>query len=303
MTGAVRPPVSASGVVYTRATGPARTLVSGKDGVTLAVLTDGSRTARLTGPRRTFVDPTFTSASVTTDAWVRLLPRAWSRGDERERWFLPWLNDQLADTGPDVLGVAMQYVDGAPQLHDAKGIRYAGAAGYGPVSTSDVDGRAENSDFNDYLGIDWVFPDRGRVRPRVGRYGEIDCSGYIRLVYGYRLGYPLDGLNTRGKGLPRRAYALAAYGPGIEVVGESNGASHDLSRLQAGDVVFFDTDPTSADVIDHAGIYIGVDDAGHYRFISSRSRANGPTFGDVGGAAILDGGGFYAQSWRSARRF
>ena len=47
---------------------------------------------------------------------------------------------------------------------------------------------------------------------------------------------------------------------------------------------------------------LGLDDAGHYRFLSSRSKANGPTFGDTGGAAILDGDGYWGQRWRTARR-
>lgn len=79
-------------------------------------------------------------------------------------------------------------------------------------------------------------------------------------------------------------------------------AGADYDRLQVGDLVFFDTDPGTGDQIDHTGIYIGIDDAEHHRFISSRTRANGPTYGDAGYVAILDGGGHFSGGFRSARR-
>jgi hypothetical protein len=49
-------------------------------------------------------------------------------------------------------------------------------------------------------------------------------------------------------------------------------------------------------------MYLGVDDRGHHRFISSRTTANGPTMGDLGGESILDGTGYWALRWRTARR-
>ena len=72
--------------------------------------------------------------------------------------------------------------------------------------------------------------------------------------------------------------------------------------MQPGDLLFFDLDPADGPQADHSGIYLGLDDAGHHRFLSSRSKANGPTFGDFGGAAILDGGGRFAARFRVARR-
>ena len=55
--------------------------------------------------------------------------------------------------------------------------------------------------------------------------------------------------------------------------------------------------------IEHSGIFLGVDSKGHYRFISSRSQANGPTFGDAGGTSILDGrDAYWAVRFRTARR-
>jgi hypothetical protein len=72
--------------------------------------------------------------------------------------------------------------------------------------------------------------------------------------------------------------------------------------LQTGDLVFFDADPSDDPAIDHVGMFLGRDEAGRSRFISSRKSPNGPTLGDVHGASLLDGTGLYARSFRSARR-
>jgi cell wall-associated NlpC family hydrolase len=72
--------------------------------------------------------------------------------------------------------------------------------------------------------------------------------------------------------------------------------------VQAGDLVFFDADPEDGPAVDHVGLYLGRDDGGHLRFLSSRKGANGPTLGDTRGASLLDGAGLYARAFRSARR-
>jgi cell wall-associated NlpC family hydrolase len=288
-------------LTYHRLTGPARTQVVDTHGDTLAVFTDGARTVRLTGPTRVFTEPRFTKRSVTTDAWVRLAPQAWHDGAQTQPWFTPWLTKELADTSPDVFGVATQYLVGAPPIVNSAGLRIAGDASFGPLSTTDPDGREERSDFYDYLGVSWTFPD-GKVSPQPDRYGDVDCSGFLRLVYGYRMGYPLRLRNEPGDGLPRRAYAIAAFGPGVLVIPNRGVPAHDFDRLQPGDLVFFRTATGPGDETDHSGIFLGVDDEGHYRFISSRSKADGPTFGDFGGAATLDGDGYWSVRFRTARR-
>jgi cell wall-associated NlpC family hydrolase len=287
-------------LTFKRLTDPARTAAVDAAGRTVAVLTDGARTVRLTGPVRTFKEPKFTSATVSTDAWVRLAPQEWKAGEENAAWFRPWLAGALAETGPDALAIATQYLFGMPEQKDDKGVRFAGDADFGPFSDTDPDGRAENSDFFDYLGITYKFPDGGRSTPQPDRFGDLDCSGYLRMVYGYRLGYPVRSANTAGVGLPRRAFAMAQFGPGVPVI--ENRGSAALARLQPGDLLFFDLDPADGTQADHSGIYLGLDDAGHHRFLSSRSKANGPTFGDFGGAAILDGSGHFAARFRTARR-
>jgi cell wall-associated NlpC family hydrolase len=270
-------------------------------GLAVATFTDGARTVCLAGPRRVFAEPAFTEATVTTDVWVRLAPQPWRKGAEADSWFRPWLTKALVDTSPDALAVAAEYLHGAANKMDAKEIRYAGDASFGPVSETDPDGRAESSDFEDYLGIRWTFPDADEVQPKPDRYGAVDCSGYVRLVYGYRLGYPLRGTNTPGEGLPRRAYAIAAFGPGVVVVTNRGRPARAYDHLQPGDLVFFHTEGDALRT-DHSGIFLGVDDAGHYRFISSRSKADGPTLGDRGGDALLEGGGYWSIRYRTARR-
>ncbi len=75
-----------------------------------------------------------------------------------------------------------------------------------------------------------------------------------------------------------------------------------MSKVNIGDLVFFKIDVDDPEEIDHVGICLGVDTHGHYRFISSRQKANGPTFADVGGRSVLDGNGTYAKSFRAVRR-
>jgi cell wall-associated NlpC family hydrolase len=297
-------PVSDHGVLtFERPAGSARTLVRDSRGTVVASFTDDARTVLLAGPTRVFTEPTHTTAGVTTTAWIRLAPQEWKAGSEGESWVRPWLAKELTDTAPDVLAVATEYLQGAAEKMDDQGIRYAGDASFGPISDTDPDGRAENSDFYDYLGISWNFPDTGMVRPDPTRYGNVDCSGYIRLVYGYRLGYPLRNVNSHGPGLPRRAFAMSQFGPGVEVIPNLGVAPTRYDQLQPGDLVFFNSDPDTGQFrTDHSGIFLGIDAAGHHRFISSRSRADGPTFGDTGGAGVLDDGGYWSQRFRNARR-
>ena len=290
-----------SGVVtYDRLDAPDRTVVRDASGAILATLTDGARTVVLTGPERTFDEPSSTDASLTTTSWIRLAPRAWSAGAEKSAWFREWFKAARTDRRPDLFEIAMQYVDGAPAAVDSKGRRYRGDASFGPVSASG-EGRREANDFNDYLGIKWSFPDRGTDPPERIRYGSLDCSGFVRMVYGYRMGYPLLGTNKGGRGLPRRAYAIEAYGPGIKIVRDKGRTATDYEALQPGDLVFFQTEG-SVSQLDHVGIYMGLDDAGQHRFISSRETVNGPTMGDVGGPSVLDDGRFFSDGWRAARR-
>ncbi|WP_285506959.1 NlpC/P60 family protein [Actinokineospora sp. NBRC 105648] len=287
-------------ISYQRLTGPDRTMARDGRGAVLAVFTDGARTVLVNGPNRTFREPKATTAAINTQAWIRLAPEPWHQGDERAIWFAPWFDQARADRTPDVLAIATDYLIDAPAEEDAKGVRFRGDASFGPVKSSGV-GRKEQSDFYDYLGVPWTFPGAPTTQPAPDRYGAVDCSGFIRLVYGYRMGIPLLGTNEPGPGLPRRAYAIAESGPGVELVPNKRKRATAYGTLQPGDLVFFEIED-GPDQLDHAGIYLGLDDAGHHRFISSRERIDGPTFGDVGGTSLLDDGGHYSTAWRAARR-
>lgn len=288
--------------VLRRRTDPDRTEVLTKDGKLVAVLTDGARTAHLQGPSRTFAEPRFTAAKVVTTQYVRLAPKPWSAAAASEKWFTDWLPKALADRSPDILAVSMEYTYGAPPKRDKNDRQFSGDAAFGPLSKIDPDGRAENSDFYDYLGVPWTFADDVREKPSPTHRLSLDCSGFIRMVYGYRMGFPLLGGNTKGPGLPRRAFAMGAVGPGVQLMPNTGKRATGLHRLMPGDILLFNAGPVQNTHIEHSGIYLGVDDQGHHRFISSRSQANGPTMGDLHGESILDGSGYWAIRMRTARR-
>jgi cell wall-associated NlpC family hydrolase len=292
---------AASDLRFVRRDGPARTTVVDAAGTVLATLTDGARTVTLDGPERTFAEPQFPGTPVTTRVWVRLLPEEWRAGAESAPWFRPWLQENLGRTEPDVLAMATEYLDGAPEGRDPEGVRIRGDARYGPAGPEGA-APLENSDFLDYLGIPWTFADGAEREPDPEHYGAVDCSGFIRLVYGYRAGYPLLASNERGPGLPRRARAMVEVGPGTVLLPDTGAPPANLGVLQAGDLLFFDLDGAPDQRIDHSAIYLGRDAAGQHRFLSSRMRADGPTLGDLGGTSLLDGGGHYARSFRVAKR-
>jgi cell wall-associated NlpC family hydrolase len=280
---------------------PARTTAVDAAGTVLATFTDGARTVTLDGPERTFAEPQFPGRAVTTRVWVRLLPEEWNPEDENAPWLRDWLQTNLGSTEPDVLAFAKDYLDGAPEERDAQEVRFKGDAAFGPPPPPGSP-PIENNDFYDYLGVDWTFADGARREPDPARYGTVDCSGFVRLVYGFRAGYPLIPTNDRGPGLPRRARGMAENGPGVTLLPDTGGIPTNLGVLQAGDLLFFDLDKAPDGRTDHVAIYLGRDESGGHRFVSSRVRADGPTLGDLGGTSLLDDGGYYSQSFRSAKR-
>jgi len=250
---------------FVRLDGPPRTAVLDEHVRLIATFTDGARSAVLSGPSRTFADPQRTSALVTTTNWVRLAPRPWKAGAEKDSWFRPWLDAELGDRSPDVLAVATQYVTFAHYADDA--------------------------DFNDFLGVAYQG-----VQPRKDRFGEVDSAGYVRLVYGYRLGYPIGA-----GGLPRTPQEMPTAPLGAAVADHAVGSPQTRFLAQPGDLLLFSTDGSKA-AVDHVGIYLGVDDAGQQRFIAARGTPNGPSFGDSSGRSVLDDDGPYATGLWGIRR-
>ena len=104
------------------------------------------------------------------------------------------------------------------------------------------------------------------------------------------------------RAIPRRAFEIFDAAPGVVIVRNTKVQVKDLSQIGIGDLVFFDADESDGTQIDHVGMYLGLDAGNHYRFISSRKGANGPTLGDLKGKSILDGTGLYARSFRAVRR-
>lgn len=305
---------AAGTMTYSRLDNPARTVVRDADGEVAATFTDGARNAVLTGPSRTFSEPRTTTAKVVTDNWVRLLPQPWSKGAEKEVWFRSWFAKYRGSTADDIFAIAFQYGDGAPAKKDPDGLRYRGDSDFGPISNNiRYDLRLEQSDFYDYLGEAFKFRDGTVEYAEPAKIHSLDCSGFIRMVYGYRSGYHLNPTDdASGTGLPRTAYGIGTSHYGVDILPlRKSGSTVPLhmyksatgrDKLQPGDLLFWKLDNRTGPRLDHTGIYLGLDTDGHPRFLSSRKEANGPTMGDIGGGARLDGNGMYAKYLTNAKR-
>ncbi|WP_327189711.1 C40 family peptidase [Streptomyces xinghaiensis] len=294
---------------WERLKSPARSVLRGENGQVLATFTDGARTATLTGPSRTFTEPAHTKSRVVTENWVRLMPEAWTKGAEKERWFKEWFGEYFGSEEDDLFALGFQYVDQAPVKKDDEGVAYAGDADFGPINPEGSEGadlRLEQSDFYDYLGIPYTFRDGTTLQPESMRARSMDCSGFIRTVFGYRARYPLRASDESGDGLPRTANGMARSDLGADIIELKGKAPFQrpasIDVLQPGDLVFFKLDARTKERLDHVGIYLGHDTDGHKIFLSSREEVNGPTIGDKGGTSRLDGNGYYAKTLRSAKR-
>lgn len=273
---------------------PPRTAVYDASGAWVATFTDGARTVRVKGAARTLRERT--AVDIRNTHWVRVLDKPFAGTID-----IAWLDAARADTSNDVIARSLQYIEGAPSITSTRtGLQIAGDASYGPL----VDGaRQEGSDFNDYLGITWTYPDGTRDSNEAAQLGSLDCSGFMRMLWGYRHHVPLTAdVDGDGRALPRRAVQMFASGPGVVTIDVDTQATDEVDRLFVGDLVFFDASTDDGTAIDHVGMYLGTDVDGHPRFISSRKSINGPTFGDYGGASRLDGTGLYARTFRAARR-
>ncbi|MFD3870346.1 C40 family peptidase [Streptomyces sp. NPDC058623] len=294
---------------WDRLKNPERSVLRGADGAVLATFTDGARTASLTGKSRTFTEPATTQTKVVTDSWVRLLPEGWRNGAEREPWFQDWFKKYYGNEEDDLFAIAFQYGDQAPPKKDAAGVQYAGDANFGPLNPKSSVGddlRLEQSDFYDYLGTPYTFRNGTTEQPEKAKHRSLDCSGYIRTIFGYRGRFPLMPTDANGSGLSRTANGMARAKTGVDILPLKGVGPQDrpasIDVLQPGDLVFFKLDTRTKDRLDHTGMYLGNDTDGHKIFISSREEANGPTIGDKGGASRLDGNSYYAAALRSAKR-
>jgi len=284
--------------------------VNGSAKTWVATFTADTRTVTMSGDTRTFTE---NSISVSHNTWVRLLDAPFNGNVDTT-----WINARLAENTTtsnvkDVLAHAMDYLD-AGTLN----------AKYGPDATT------EGSDFNDYLGIDYTYTPHWSTSLNklvsswkdgyeTSRAGALDCSGYMRMIWGYRMGmtmcFNVNPNDPNGR-LPRRSYQLWDNAPGRKVMTDytwdGSTAATKLEALRVGDLVFFNADTVGTDEktrVDHVGMYIGRDSSNNMRFIHSRKSDNvGPTFTkDLNGKSILsnDGTGqylYYVRSLVGARR-
>jgi hypothetical protein len=163
-----------------------------------------------------------TPPSVTHRTWVRALPTpftgTWT--DTLAAQIRTW----AASAQPDALAYAAMFTAGAPTVNSAAlGGPVYGQALYGPTAADGT--RVEFSDWNDFAGVGWTYPD-GEVRTfphgDVISSGGLDCSGYVRIIYGRGLGVPMVfDLNFDGINLPRRTRDMGPSGPGV-VVGQGH---------------------------------------------------------------------------------
>lgn len=322
---------SSSYTTNTPSTGSATTVtvtqVQRPDATPLATLTQGARTVAFRGQtttaQRSFSEdcvisytttthPKYPCATTTltfrTNAYVRLLPQAFN--GQVTQALDDWLNERDDENNdvaahPDIIAHAMSYL-GADTSYGP-----VISSGTGPCSLIDYSQRGEFADFNDYLETDQTYTySNGQTVTRKAdpdRAKCLDCSGYVRMIYGHHGGLPLEFEELNGQAIPRRSYQIYQHAPAVTIVYDVGTQVTDLSRLLPGDLVFFNADTDSADEqtrLDHIGIYLDRDTAmsGQYRFISSRKQANGPTFADTGGRSSLDGTFFYQKAFRAIRR-
>jgi beta-N-acetylglucosaminidase/cell wall-associated NlpC family hydrolase len=85
-----------------------------------------------------------------------------------------------------------------------------------------------------------------------GQPHGLDCSGFVRSIYN---SLRKEGIVDIGCDLEGASYELAKQGQII--YSKDDGTELDLSKLKVGDLLFFDHDPNSQEVIDHVGIYVG----------------------------------------------
>ena len=91
---------------------------------------------------------------MTHGVWIRTLPAPFD-GNVNSTW-LTYALKANTRVVPDVAAIAMQYIAGAKVIFE-RGLQIAGDASYGPLKNGE---REEGSDFNDYLGIEWVYPEQ-----------------------------------------------------------------------------------------------------------------------------------------------
>ena len=133
----------------------------------------------------------------------------------------------------------------------AQGKQVLGEAGYGYLDPQGY--RYEGADFHEYMNVGWTFPATGPTPGPSGKQvGNLDCSGYTRMVYGYHLGVALAaGEDTSGNRIPRKSRDIADHAPGVLVDRTDGTAPPVAALLQPGDLVLFNADSGDDDGFRH----------------------------------------------------
>ena len=152
------------GFSYQALTNPDRIRVT-ENGEWVATFTIGCYTVTLAGPARAFSERFRTGGAtrkvtVAHSTWVRAAPGPVDANID-EYWLSCALAANHAGT-PDALAIAMQYIKNAPPILLGD-LQIAGDASYGPLLRDGT--RDEGSDFNDYLGLRWLYPADAPDRP------------------------------------------------------------------------------------------------------------------------------------------
>lgn len=252
----------------------------------IATYTLGSFTVTYRGAHRVFHQ---NNATIAGDIWARMLPVPFDG-----RIDFAHLDEMRTDPSPDLLAIGAQYLDGVPPIYSG-GIQLAGDSGYG---------EGIGSDFRDYLGITYVYSSGSIVSPRESRFLTMDCSGYLRMAFGYR-GSPYRIPFGTG-GLPRTSNDQFFYGHGTVIIPYADAKPDPamLARLMPGDAVFFKSSDARDVLINHVGYYIGRDQNNRMRFIHSLSSyVDGPRFDVSPSLYVLDGNTSWPGYLRAVRRF
>src|SRR3954452_2770864 len=106
---------------------PGETKVHNAHNRLVASFTAGVFTVRLAGPKRKFIEG---KATVSHATWVRTYPSPFD-GQVNQAWLRRALKANTMGV-PDVLGIAMQYIRGAPPIYESA-LQVAGDAHYGPL--------------------------------------------------------------------------------------------------------------------------------------------------------------------------
>src|SRR4051812_2337859 len=136
----------------------------------------------------------------------------------------------------------MMFVTGAPAVASSAlaGAQVYGQAQYGPLYADGT--RVEFSDWNDYSGMPWTYPNgehRSFPHGSITISGCLDCSGFVRMVFGRSMAPPMSfALDYAGITLPRRSADMGPSGPGI-LIASSTGSPPATTNLQIGDYLGF----------------------------------------------------------------